>query len=198
MYANHVKRVLDIIGAVILMPIFLVALIVCGPCIFMEDKGDIFYKAKRRGYKGKTFNMLKFRSMKMDAPDLRNKDDSTFNSEKDTRITKVGKVLRKTSIDEVPQIVNVFKGDMSFIGPRPTMATKPMSEYDQKRIDRLQVKPGITGYSQAYYRNSLDQESKMELDAEYAKNVSFPLDVKIFLKTIETVIKRKNIYKKEV
>ena len=121
-------------------------------------------------------------------------DNSTFNSENDPRVTKIGKLMRKISVDELPQVFNILKGDMSWIGPRPITTERPLEEYDQKRIDRLKVKPGITGYAQAYYRNNIDQEHKLQLDAEYAKDVNFIWDVKIVFKTVETVLCRKNIY----
>lgn len=197
MYNKVFKRWFDFIGALILSPFILLVCAIVGPFIYFEDKGSIFYKAKRRGVNGSIFEMYKLRSMKMNAPDIRNADNSTYNSPDDPRITKIGKLLRKTSVDELPQIFNVLKGDMSFIGPRPITINRPLEEYDEKRRVRLTVRPGITGYSQAYYRNSITQEEKLEHDAEYAKKVSFILDVKIFFKTIETILLRKNIYIKK-
>ena len=194
MYKKYVKRIFDIILALIALPFVLLACVIFGLLIWLEDKGTIFYLAKRRGLNGKIFNMFKLRSMKMNAPDIRNEDNSTFNSEDDPRVTKIGKLMRKISVDELPQVFNILKGDMSWIGPRPITTDRPLEEYDQKRIDRLKVKPGITGYAQAYYRNNIDQEHKLQLDAEYAKNVNFMWDVKIVFKTVETVLCRKNIY----
>lgn len=132
--------------------------------------------------------------MKMNAPDIRNADNSTYNAPDDPRITKVGRLLRKTSIDELPQLLNVLIGDMSLIGPRPITVNKPLSEYDEKRKVRLEVRPGITGYSQAYFRNSITSEEKLEKDAWYARNVSFILDMKIALATVKSVLFRSNIY----
>lgn len=194
MYKKYVKRIFDIILALIALPFVLLACVIFGSMIWLEDKGTIFYLAKRRGLNGTIFNMFKLRSMKMNAPDIRNEDNSTFNSEDDPRVTKIGKLMRKISVDELPQVFNILKGDMSWIGPRPITTDRPLEEYDQKRIDRLKVKPGITGYAQAYYRNNIDQEHKLQLDAEYAKNVNFIWDVKIVFKTVETVLCRKNIY----
>lgn len=196
-YAKYIKRCFDILGAVILMPFVLLLTIIVGPIIKIEDRGSIFYKAKRRGLRGKVFEMYKFRSMKMNAPDIRNADNSTYNASDDPRVTKIGRILRKTSIDELPQIINVLIGDMSFVGPRPITTDRPLEDYDEKRRTRLLVRPGITGYSQAYYRNSIPQEEKLEHDAEYAVNVSFVGDVKIVFKTIQTVLLRKNVYAKE-
>lgn len=183
-----------VIFAVIALPIVLVVCIIFGALIWLEDRGTIFYLAKRRGKDGTIFNMYKLRSMKVNAPDIRNKDNSTFNSADDPRVTKIGKLMRKISVDELPQVFNILKGDMSWIGPRPVTTDRPLSEYDQKRKDRLKVKPGITGYTQAYYRNNISQEDKLALDAKYAQKVTFLGDLKIFFKTIETVVCRKNVY----
>lgn len=193
-YSKYIKRILDFVGALILSPFVVLICVIIGPFIYFEDHGSIFYKAKRRGVKGKIFDMYKLRSMKMNAPDLRNADNSTYNSPDDPRITKIGQIIRKTSLDEIPQIFNVLKGDMSFIGPRPITTNRPLEEYDEKRRIRLLVRPGITGYAQAYFRNSISQEEKMQSDADYAENVTFIGDVKIILKTIDTVIHKKNIY----
>ena len=193
-YEKYLKRPLDFVGALIMMPILGIVAIVVAIVIKLDDHGSVFYLAKRRGRDGNTFNMYKFRSMKMNAKDIRNKDNSTYNAPDDPRITRVGNILRKLSIDELPQIINVLKGDMSFIGPRPVTTDRPLSQYDEKRLVRLKVRPGISGYSQAYYRNSIDQETKLQYDAYYATHVTFLGDMKIILKTIETVFKKKNIY----
>ena len=194
LYRDYIKRGIDILFGLIALPFVLLLTLVIGPLIYLEDRGTIFYKAKRRGKDGKIFTMYKFRSMKMNAPDIRNEDNSTFQASDDPRLTKVGRIIRKFSIDEIPQFINVLRGDMSLIGPRPVTIDKPLSEYDEKRKIRLQVRPGITGYSQAYYRNSISQEEKFEYDAKYAMNVTFALDVKIFLKTVQSVLLCKNIY----
>jgi undecaprenyl phosphate N,N'-diacetylbacillosamine 1-phosphate transferase len=183
-----------LVFSIIAFPIVFIVCIIFGILIKTEDGGTVFYLAKRRGKNGIIFNMYKLRSMKMNAPDIRNKDNSTFNSENDPRVTKIGRIMRKTSVDELPQVFNIIKGDMSWIGPRPVTTDRPLSEYDEKRIVRLKVRPGVTGYTQAYFRNNISQEEKLELDAEYAKKVTFVGDLKIFFKTIETVVKRKNVY----
>ncbi len=109
----------------------------------------------------------------------------------------MGRFIRKTSIDELPQFFNVLIGDMSFIGPRPVTTDRPLEEYDEKRKIRLEVRPGITGYSQAYFRNSISNEEKLEKDAFYARNVTFGGDLKIIFATVNTVVFRKNIYNKK-
>ena len=126
MYAMYIKRIIDLIISICAFPFFIILFVIIAPFIFLEDHGSVFYRAKRRGLNGCVYEMYKFRSMKMDAPDIRNDDNSTYNSPDDPRITKIGRVLRKTSIDEIPQIINVLKGDMSIIGPRPTTIDKPL------------------------------------------------------------------------
>lgn len=197
MYKYRVKRLIDLFLCIIGLPFFAVIYVIVAPIIYLTDKGPVFYNADRLGYKGKIYKMYKFRSMIVNAPDLRNKDGSTFNSEDDPRVTKIGKILRKTSIDEIPQILNVLKGDMSVIGPRPFVPVAGKQNTSKAFQERLTVRPGITGYTQAYYRNSISQDEKIELDAEYSNNVSFIGDVKILLKTVGTVLLRKNVFNKE-
>ena len=176
------------------MPFFLLILVVVSILIKADDGGPIFYVAKRIGKNGKLFKMIKFRSMKVNAPDIRLADGSTYNGEDDPRVTKIGKFLRKTSIDEIPQILNIFVGHMSIIGPRPDPEDWLDKYTDEQRIF-LKVRPGITGYSQAYFRNEADGQEKIKNDVYYAINCSFWLDVKIFFKTIATVFKEENTYK---
>ena len=141
--------------------------------------------------------MYKFRTMKVNAPDLRNPDGSTYNAEDDPRLTPVGRFLRKTSIDELPQLINVLIGDMSFVGPRPTLYSDKYSSYNEQTKKRFSVRPGITGYTQAYFRNSIGQEEKFMHDIWYVENLSFLLDIKVIIKTVVSVIKRENIYVRE-
>ena len=178
----------------ILTPFVLILIVILSPIIYISDPGPIFYNAKRRGLNGKEFIMLKFRSMYVNSPDLKNIDGSTFNSPSDPRVTKIGKFLRKTSIDEIPQILNVLKGDMSFIGPRPTLTRTPDEQLDEIKRKRLEVRPGITGSTQAYYRNSITQDEKFKYDCEYVDQITFMGDAKILIKTISCVLKRENIY----
>lgn len=192
-YQLSIKRLIDIIICLIALPFVLIILIPVAIAIKIEDQGPIFYHSGRIGVGFKEFGMLKFRSMKVNAPDLRNEDGSTFNSNVDPRVTKVGHFLRETSIDEIPQIFNILKGDMSIIGPRPG-DVESKDTYDNEEKDKLLIRPGITGYTQAYYRNNLGVREKRLYDAWYAHNVSFMLDIKIFFKTIATVLKKENIY----
>lgn len=194
MYKLFFKRFIDIICGILGTLLFLVSFVFVAPLIYFTDKGPVFYNAQRRGRNGKEFKMYKYRSMIVNAPNIRNSDGSSYNGDDDKRLTKIGRILRKTSVDELPQFLNVLKGDMSIIGPRPTLPTRPFSEVNKKYIKRYDVRPGITGYSQAYYRNSITQDEKFTHDCYYAENLSFMLDLKIVLRTIKTVLKRENIY----
>lgn len=196
MYKKYIKRLVDIVSSLIALPFVCLAIIIIGPMIYIEDKGSIFYKAKRRGKNGKVFYMYKLRSMKMNAPDIRNADNSTFNSTDDPRVTKIGRIIRKLSLDELPQVFNVLKGEMSWIGPR---ASVPRDGYtwddlNDEQKKRLSVRPGITGYTAALYRNSISRDEKHKMDCYYVDHVSFLLDVKIIFWTVKTVLFRKNIY----
>ena len=139
------------------------------------------------------FLMYKFRSMKVGSPNILNSDGSSYNSSTDSRVTKVGKFIRETSLDEVAQVINVLKGEMSIIGPRAS-GYDALASYKDDEKDKMLVRPGISGYTQAYYRNHLSVREKRLYDAWYAHNVSFALDVRIFFKTIITVLKRDNVY----
>lgn len=192
MYRYFIKRLFDIILSLLLLPFVFMIIAPVAILIKLEDKGPIFYNAPRLGRDMKEFVMYKFRSMKVNAPDIRNEDGTTFNSDNDPRVTKVGRILRKTSIDELPQILNVLKGDMSFVGPRPSpLGDKSM--YPKKFFRKYEVKPGITGYNQAVLRNAATMEQRIENDAFYVDNVSCFLDIKIIFMTAISVLKSKNI-----
>lgn len=195
MYKLFFKRIIDILGALVLLPFVLLVVIIFAPIIYFTDRGPVFYNAPRTGLRCKHFKMFKLRSMYVNAPDIRNADGSTFNSDKDPRVTPVGRFLRTTSLDEFPQFLNVLIGDMSFVGPRPTLGIKQLNyeelEGDNKK--RYSVKPGITGYAQAYYRNSISQEEKFHWDAYYADHISLWMDIKVLFMTVWSVIGRKNI-----
>ena len=192
MYQNVVKRLLDLCIALCALPFFCVIYVILLPFYFFLDRGPMFYSGKRLGQYGKPFPMHKFRSMKVNAPDIRLADGSTYNGDDDPRVTSLGRFIRKTSLDEIPQILNVLKGDMSFIGPRPDPLDW-LDKYKEEEKEFLNVKPGITGYSQAYFRNSADAKEKINNDVYYAQNISFCLDLKIFFRTIKTVLFRENI-----
>ena len=204
MYKLVFKRLFDIIGALIMLPFVLLEVIVLAPIIWLTDRGPVFYNAKRAGKGYKPFKMFKLRSMYVNSPDLKNPDGSTFNSDNDPRVTPIGRIMRKTSLDEFPQFLNILLGHMSFVGPRPKIwhADKSYADMDENRRKSYSVKPGVTGYAQAYFRNSITQDEKFKWDAYYADHISFCMDVKILWQTVVSVLGRKNInteqsYKKE-
>ena len=195
MYKYFFKRVVDIIIGLIALPFVLLTVICCAPFIYLCDRGPIFYNATRAGKDYKPFRMFKLRSMYVNSPDLKNSDGSTFNSDNDPRVTPIGRFMRKTSLDELPQFFNILMGDMSFIGPRPKLynTTKNLESMNDDHQKSYMIKPGITGYAQAYYRNSITQEEKYRWDAYYAEHISFVMDMKIIFQTFYSVVARKNI-----
>lgn len=186
------KRVVDTVIAALMMPVILPIIIVSAIFIKLEDGGPVFYMADRTGYKGRPFKMFKLRSMKVNAPDIRLADGSTYNSKDDPRVTRFGKFARKTSIDELPQLFNVLFGDMAFIGPRPDSASY-LSQYTKEERKILRVRPGITGYNQAVNRNSVGTKEKLRNDIYYVEHMSLFFDIKIIFMTIAVVLGHKNI-----
>lgn len=193
MYRFFFKRILDLTLAIIALPFWLIVLIVIGPLIYFQDRGPIFYNSSRLGVNGAVFKMYKLRSMKLNAPDIRNQDGSTFNSENDPRLTKIGKFIRKTSLDETPQLLNVIKGDMSIVGPRPDLPEhKKLYEGNESR--KLEVRPGVTGYNQAYFRNTIPWKERIKNDIYYIDHLTIWMDIKVLFKTVVSVLKRKDIF----
>lgn len=193
MYRNFFKRIFDLVLAIIVLPFWLIILVIVGPMIYFQDKGSIFYNAHRLGKNGKIFKMYKFRSMKMNAPDLRNEDGSTFNAEDDPRLTNIGRFIRKTSLDETPQLFNIIKGDMSIIGPRPDLP-EHMELYEGNEARKLDIKPGVTGYNQAYFRNTIPWKERIKNDIYYIDHLTIWMDIKVFFKTAISVLKRKDVF----
>lgn len=195
MYQHFFKRIIDICIGLVALPFVLLIILCCAPFIWWTDKGPIFYNATRAGKDYKPFKMFKLRSMYVNSPDLKNADGSTFNSDKDPRVTPIGRIMRKTSLDEFPQFLNILFGDMSFIGPRPKLYIEGRLNEDVSDDFRksFTVKPGVTGYAQAYYRNSITQDEKFHWDAYYAEHITFWMDIKIIWQTFYSVIGRKNI-----
>lgn len=193
MYKKYTKRIIDVVVSFVSLIVFIPIWIIVPILIKRDDGGKVFYLASRIGKDCKKIYMYKFRSMKEGNKDIRNADGSTYNSEEDPRVTKIGRILRKTSIDELPQLLNVLKGEMSLIGPRAS-TWDSLESYKDDEKDKMKVRPGISGYTQAYYRNSISVREKRIYDAWYANNVTFLLDVKIVLKTVKTVLFRENLY----
>lgn len=192
------KRILGLIfslvGFIILIPIFLIISIL----IKLTSKGPIFFKQERIGRNGKNFNMYKFRTMIVNAENIG--DGIRVRSKNDPRITKIGKILRRTSLDELPQLINVIKGDMSLVGPRPPVTYHPYNGYNnypENAKKRFIVRPGLTGLSQIKYRNGVSWDKRIEIDVKYTENISFLQDIKIILATIKIVFKPVNIELKE-
>lgn len=189
MFYRKIKRLLDIvlsiIGLIILSPILLIVAI----AIKFESKGSIIFKQERLGLNGKVFKIYKFRSMCVGA-----EKGGVYETKGDARVTKVGKFIRKTSIDELPQFVNIIKGDMSIIGPRPTLTYHPwpINEYTEEQKKRFDVRPGVTGWAQVNGRKELPWDKRIEYDVEYVENLSFGFDLKIFFKTIVKVLAMKD------
>lgn len=185
---------LDICAGIIAMPVLGILILVLGPQIKHEDGGPIFYNAPRVGKDGRSFIMYKFRSMRVNAPDLVMDDGSTYNGADDPRMTHIGAFMRRTSLDEFPQFINVLNGTMSLIGPRPDLA-REVQLYRGNEAEKLRVKPGITGYAVVYgNRNESAWHDRLALDVYYVHHVSFALDVKVFFKTFATVFGEKGIY----
>ena len=195
-----IKRLMDImlsaIGLIILSPILLVVAIL----IKIDSKGPIFFKQKRVGLYGKEFDMYKFRSMVVNAEELKEKLEKQnemsgpmFKIADDPRITKVGKFIRKTSIDELPQLWNVIKGDMSLVGPRPSLP-KEVAQFEPWMEERFKVKPGLTCYWQVGGRNNIDFENWMKLDIKYVKERTLAIDIMLIFKTFFVLFGDKNAH----
>lgn len=181
------KRVTDLILAIILLIILFIPMLIIGLLVKLDSKGPIIFKQERLGLNGKPFNILKFRTMKLDAE----KNGPTWASEEDDRATNLGRFLRKYRLDEFPQLINIIKGEMSFVGPRPEREFF-YKEFEKTRKDfreRLKVKPGLTGWAQVNGGVSITFEEKLEYDLEYIKNRSLLLDLRCMLLTVRKFFK---------
>lgn len=199
------KRFIDIIGALVGCIILLPLTLGIGIAnIIAKDNGPVFYAHKRMGKNGKEFKMYKFRTMCNNACDMVKNEEvmrqfftdeqieewkENFKLEDDPRITKVGRFLRKTSLDEVPQVINILKGELSIIGPRPVIGEE-LEKYGEDKGKFLSITPGLTGYWAANGRSDTDYDDRMKMELYYVDNISFKLDVKIFFKTILSVLRR--------
>lgn len=192
------KRIIDLvcslIGIIALSPVFLIV----GIIIKLDSKGSAIFSQKRVGKGGKEFKMYKFRSMVVNAEELKDKllrqnemSGPMFKMKDDPRITKIGRFIRKTSIDELPQLINVIKGDMSLVGPRPSLP-KEVAKFEPWMMRRLDVKPGLTCYWQVSGRNNIDFDDWMKLDIKYVQDRSIKLDIKLIFKTVFVLFGDKN------
>lgn len=190
MYKLFFKRLIDfslsLIGFIMIFPVFIVIAL----CLFVSNQGKPFFFQKRPGKNEKIFSIIKFKSMN----DKKDKDGNLLPFDK--RITKIGAFIRKYSLDEIPQLINVIKGDMSLVGPRPLLIDYlPLYNAEQKQ--RHHVKPGVTGWAQVNGRNTISWEKKFSLDVYYVNNVSLFLDIKIIMLTIKRVIKKEGVNSSE-
>ena len=183
-----IKRLIDVvfscIGILILLPIWLIVSI----AIRIDSKGPIFYLHRRVGKSGKEFDCFKFRSMYLGSDQYVLVSDFS-----DERVTRVGNFIRRTSLDETPQLINILLGDMSVVGPRPALPSQ-VEKFSGNDFDKLLVKPGLTGWTQVNGRNSIPYSKRMELDGWYAKNWNLFLDLKILIRTIWVLLYQKGIY----
>lgn len=197
-FYEAIKRLIDItcsfVGILVLSPLFIIIAII----IKFTSKGPVFFSQKRVGKYGREFDMYKFRSMVVNAEELKEKlaaqnemSGPMFKMKDDPRVTKVGKFIRKTSIDELPQLWNVLKGDMSLVGPRPSLP-KEVAQFEGWMYKRLEVKPGLTCYWQVSGRNNIDFEDWMKLDVKYVEERNLFVDIKLIFKTIFVLFGDKN------
>lgn len=196
-YDKYIKRIIDIfisfISLIILLPIFLMI----GFSIKLESKGPIFFVHKRIGKNGKIIKIYKFRTMVQNAeeliksftPEQMKEFKENFKLDNDPRITKIGKILRKTSLDELPQLINILKGELSIIGPRPVIEEE-LEKYGENKSKFLSVTPGLTGYWASNGRSNISYEERMKMELFYIDNMSWKMDIKVFFKTIISVLKK--------
>lgn len=189
MYRKYIKRLLDFVFSLLALLLLSPFLLIVALWLHFANKGaGAFFSQERPGKDEKIFRLYKFKSM----TDERDADGNLLPDAQ--RLTPIGRFIRKTSIDELPQLWNVLKGDMSFIGPRPSLVSLNYDDLEENKKKRLKVLPGLTGYSQAFFRNTISQEEKIINDCWYVDNISFSTDIKIILKTIEMILFRKGIY----
>jgi lipopolysaccharide/colanic/teichoic acid biosynthesis glycosyltransferase len=187
------KRAFDLAGGALALALASPVLLLCAIAVWLDSGSPVLFTHDRLGLNGRLFRMLKFRSMYRNAADLRNPDGSTYNGPNDSRVTRVGRWLRRSSLDELPQLINVVRGEMSLIGPRPDIPDA-LNHYRAGDHQRLHVKPGITGWAQIHGRNSLAWERRRDLDLEYVQKHSFWMDMRIILYTIPLALLGRGIY----
>lgn len=198
LYRKYIKRTIDIlltlIGLIVLLPIFLLITI----AIKLDSKGPVFFVQERLGINGKVFKIIKFRTMIVGAEQT---GSGLCHEVEDKRITKTGSFLRRTSLDEIPQLFNILFGDMSIIGPRPPVTYFPYNgfeNYPEWAKKRFYIRPGLTGLAQVVYRTNAVWDDRMVLDVLYTDAISFMLDVKLFISTVFKVLKQENVNGKAV
>lgn len=188
MYKNGIKRMLDIVISLAVLTVGAIPMLIVALLIRLESPGPAIFRQKRIGKDGKIFEFLKFRSMCVGAEHT---GTGVYSDRNDARVTRLGKVLRATSIDELPQLINILRGDMSLIGPRPPLTYHPWpyDAYTEQQKRMFEVRPGITGWAQIHGRKAVEWHHRIELNVWYVDHVSFWLDVKIFFMTIYKVLR---------
>ncbi len=187
MYKHFFKRLIDIILSVIGISVLALPMLIIAIAVKIDSKGPVLFKQKRIGYQGKVFEILKFRTMCVGAEQM---GSGVYSGKGDTRVTRVGSLLRKTSLDEIPQLFNTLLGSMSFIGPRPPLTYHPwpIEEYSEEQRRMFDVRPGITGWAQVNGRKGVEWNRRIELNVWYVDHVSLWLDIKILFLTVWKVI----------
>lgn len=187
MYKKFLKRMIDFIIAFLALIVLLIPMLIVALAVKIESKGPVFFKQERIGRSGKVFKIIKFRSMCVGAE---SKGSGVYSNKNDARVTRVGRIIRATSLDEIPQLFNILRGDMSLIGPRPPLTYHPwkFEEYSDEQKRMFEVRPGITGWAQVNGRKDVEWNKRIKLNIWYVDHVSFILDVKIFFITILKVI----------
>ena len=182
-YNRIVKRLLDLLMAILALILLSPLLLITALAVKLSSKGPVIFKQRRLGRNGKEFNFYKFRSMVVNAEKT---GSGVYSGKGDPRVTKIGRILRATSIDELPQLINIIRGDMALIGPRPPLTYHPwpIGEYTEHQRHMFDVRPGITGWAQTHGRKDVEWHRRIELNVWYVEHVSFPLDVRIFFLTI--------------
>ena len=187
MYKNFFKRAIDIFLSSIAIIVSAIPMLFIAIAIKIDDPGPIFFKQKRIGCKGKVYTILKFRSMHVGAE---HQGSGVYSAKGDTRVTRIGNILRKTSLDEIPQFFNILKGDMSFIGPRPPLTYHPwpFEEYTEEQRKMFDVRPGITGWAQVHGRKGVEWHKRIELNVWYVENITLWLDIRNVWLTVWKVL----------
>ncbi len=190
-YRDHVKRVLDLMIAIPVLIVALIPMLITAIAIKIDSPGPVLFRQKRIGKNGRVFEMLKFRSMCQNAEQM---GTGVYSEKGDFRVTRVGRIIRATSIDELPQLVNVLRGDMGLIGPRPPLTYHPWpyEEYSEEQRHMFDVRPGFSGWAQIHGRKEVEWNHRIELNVWYVRHVRFSLDAKIFLITILKVLRNDN------
>lgn len=190
-YRDYIKRIIDLLIAVPVLLIAVIPMAIIAAAVKLDSPGPVLFKQDRLGKDGKVFKMLKFRSMCVGAEKT---GSGVYSGKGDSRVTRVGKIIRATSLDELPQLLNVLRGDMSLLGPRPPLTYHPwpIEDYTEEQRHMFDIRPGFSGWAQVHGRKNVEWHHRIELNVWYVRHVRFSLDVKIFFMTIFKVITNKN------